>query len=242
MSRAGAIIIGNEVLSGKVEEENARFLIRELRGLGVKLERIVFLRDEEEEIAAEVRRMSSAYDHVFTSGGVGSTHDDVTFLGVARAFGRELVLEPGLEALLAARFGPKMSEVVRRMAMVPAGTQLLYARPDRYPVLLVENVFVLPGVPSFFRAKFDEVLRARLGGPPFVLRQVFVSVGEDEIALPLEAVQKAHPELELGSYPRFDEADHKVRLTVEGRDAERVRAGFEALMGRLPPAWIVRTE
>lgn len=242
MSRAGAIIIGNEVLSGKVEEENARFLIRELRGLGVRLERIVYLRDEEAEIADEVRRMASSYDHVFTSGGVGSTHDDVTFLGVARAFGRALVLEPRLEALLSERFGPRMTDVVRRMAMVPEGTQLLYARPDRYPVLLVENVFVLPGVPSFFRAKFDEVLRARLGGPPFVLRQVYVSVGEDQIAIPLEAVQRAHPELELGSYPRFDEADHRVRLTVEGRDAERVEAAFAALLARLSPDWVVRTE
>ena len=242
MSRAGAIIIGNEVLSGKVEEENARFLIRELRGLGVKLERIVFLRDEVEEIATEVRRMSAAYDHVFTSGGVGTTHDDVTFLGVARAFGRELRLEPRLEALLAARFGDKMNDVVRRMAHVPEGAELLYARPDRFPVLAVENVFVLPGVPLFFRAKFEEVLRARLGGPAFVLRQVYVSVPEDEIAVHLEQVQRAHPDLELGSYPRFDDADHRVRLTVEGRDGARVEAGFRALLGGLPPAWVVRSE
>lgn len=242
MSRAGAIIIGNEVLSGKVEEENARFLIRELRGLGVKLERIVFLRDEVDEIAAEVRRMASTYDHVFTSGGVGSTHDDVTFLGVATAFGRPLRLDAELESMLGQRFGAKMTDVVRRMAMVPEGTRLLYARPDRFPVLQVENVFVLPGVPSFFRAKFDEVLRARLGGPPFILRQVYVSVGEDEIALPLETVQKAHPELELGSYPRFDDADHRVRLTVEGRDPDRVQAAFEALLAGLSPDWVVRTE
>jgi molybdenum cofactor synthesis domain-containing protein len=242
VSRAGAIIIGNEVLSGKVEEENARFLIRELREMGVKLERIVFLRDEVEEIASEVRRMSAAYDHVFTSGGVGSTHDDVTFLGVARAFGRELRLDPSLEAMLAERFGEKMNDVVRRMASVPEGSKLLYARPDRFPVLQVENVFVLPGVPLFFRAKFDEVLRDRLRGPAFVLRQVFISVQEDEIALHLEAVQRAHPDLELGSYPRFDDADHRVRLTVEGRDRDRVETAFAELLEGLSPGWVVRTE
>lgn len=241
MSTAGLVVIGNEVLSGKVEEENARFLIRELRDLGVMLMRIVFIRDDIDTIARDVREMSAAYSHVFTSGGVGSTHDDVTMHAIAQAFGVELEDNAELIAMLKAHYGDRANDAVLRMGRLPQGAELLGKNELRYPLVRVRNVFVFPGVPMFLRSKF-EVVKRLVRGRPFVLRQVFLNVGEDRIAEPLTEIDRAFPDVEFGSYPRFDDADHRVKLTVEGRDPEQVAAGLAALIERLDPAWVVRVE
>ena len=123
MSTAGLVIIGNEVLSGKVEEQNARFVIQELRDAGVTLMRVVVIRDDIATIARDVREMSSDYDHVFTSGGVGATHDDVTLEGIARAFDVPLEQHPELVSLLE-EFGMELNAAALRMATVPAGSEL----------------------------------------------------------------------------------------------------------------------
>lgn len=241
VSTAGIVVIGNEVLSGKVEEENARYLTQGLRDLGVALMRVVFIRDEIDTIAKDVREMSEAYTHVFTSGGVGSTHDDLTFDAIAAAFGVGLEIHPELDRALQAHYGERYDQATRRMALLPEGTELLGLGELRYPVIKVRNVFVLPGVPSFLRLKFD-YLRPRLRSTPFALKQVFVSVGEDRIALLLKGVAVAHPELEFGSYPRFDDADHRVKITIESKDLPRVEAGLSSLLEVLPPDWVVRVE
>ncbi len=241
MSTAGLVVIGNEVLSGKVEEENARFLIRQLRDLGVMLMRVVFIRDDVETIARDVREMSAAFDHVFTSGGVGSTHDDVTLHAIAQAFGVELEDNAVLVGMLEAHYGERMNAAVRRMGRLPQGAELVGLEELRYPLVKVRNVFVFPGVPVFLRSKF-EVVKRLIEGTPFILHQIYLNVGEDRIAEPLTEIDRAFPGVEFGSYPRFDDADHQVKLTVEGRDPEQVAAGLKALLGRLDPAWVVRVE
>lgn len=241
MSTAGIVVIGNEVLSGKVEEENARYLTRGLRELGVALMRVVFVRDEIGTIAEDVRQMADAYTHVFTTGGVGSTHDDLTFEAIAAAFGVGLELHPELDQALQAHYGSRYDHATRRMALLPEGTELLGMGELRYPVIKVRNVFVLPGVPSFLKLKFD-YLRPRLRTQPFALRQVFLSVGEDRIAVLLKAVADAHPHLEFGSYPRFDDADYRVKITIESKDQAEVEAGLAMLTQRLDPSWILRIE
>jgi FAD synthetase len=241
MSTAGLVVIGNEVLSGKVEEENARFLIRELRDLGVMLMRVVFIRDDVDTIAKDVREMADAYAHVFTSGGVGSTHDDVTMNAIAKAFGVELEDNAVLFKMLESHYGERINEAVRRMGRLPQGAELLGLEELRYPLVKVRNVFVFPGVPVFLKLKF-EVVKRLIRSTPFILRQVFLNVGEDQIAEPLTEIDRAFPDVEFGSYPRFDDADHRVKLTVEGRDPERVAAGLHALMKRLDPSWVIRVE
>jgi molybdenum cofactor synthesis domain-containing protein len=241
LSTAAILVVGNEVLSGKVEEENARYLIRELRELGVQLTRVVFVRDELEVIARDVRELSAGADHVFTSGGIGSTHDDVTLDAVARGFGVPMVEDPWLRAQLERHVDGPIDAAVRRMALVPEGTELLGLGDLRFPVVKVRNVFVLPGVPRFLRSRF-EYLRPRLRTRPFVLRQVYLGVEEERIAARLADLDAAWPDVELGSYPRFDAADHRVKITVEGRDAARVDAALEALLARLEPGWVVRVE
>lgn len=241
VATAGIIVIGNEVLSGKVDEANARFMIRELRDLGVALERIAIIRDEVGEVADEVRRMAPRYDWVFTSGGVGATHDDVTLEGVARGLDVPLERHPDLERLIRTHFKSRVNETVLRMADVPRGTQLVGLDALIHPVVRVQNLIVLPGVPEFLRAKF-EILRPLLQGEPFVLRQIYVRVGEDHIADLLRDALAAVPGIEIGSYPRFDDADHRVKITVESRERALVERGIEFLLARLDREVVVRVE
>ena len=161
VSTAAALIIGNEILSGKTEDTNTPFLARELRALGVTLSRVVVVPDEEAVIRDEVRALSGGYDCVFTSGGVGPTHDDVTLRAVAAAFERELVTNPDLERAIREHFDVVRTPAAMRMAEVPAGAEMVYGDGLWIPVVLVDNVYVLPGLPPIFRKKVV-ALRDRL--------------------------------------------------------------------------------
>jgi molybdenum cofactor synthesis domain-containing protein len=231
---AALLIIGEEILSGKVDEENARFAVRELRALGVSVRRIEVVPDDEAEIAAAVRSMSARFDHVFTSGGVGPTHDDVTLPAVARAFGMGVASRPELEALIRRALGQELHERDLRMAEIPTGARLIYGEPPdftRWPVVAVENVYILPGVPAIFRRKF-ETLRHLLQAGPIFGRFVLSRDGEGAIAGALDAVVAAFPSVTIGSYPQL-EAAYKVKITLDGRDAAAVEAAMGALLERL---------
>jgi len=238
---AAAIIIGDEILSGKFAEENAAFLIRELRALGISLRRIEVIPDDVDEIAQAVRSASERYEHVFTSGGVGPTHDDKTMAGIAKAFGVRVVIEPGLAAALRAFYGDRFQDRHLRMAEVPDGAALVPADHPAWPVTSYRNVYILPGVPIIFRRKF-EAMRERFRVRPFALRRVYCMADEASIATYLDAVVAAFPGLSVGSYPRFDAADHRVQVTLEGKDAAAVEAATEKLVASLPPGVLVRIE
>jgi molybdenum cofactor synthesis domain-containing protein len=239
MKSAGVVVIGNEVLSGKVEEENARFLIRELRELGVLLSRMTFIRDEVEAIAQEVRAQSDAFDVVFTTGGVGSTHDDVTLPAIAKAFDVPLQVHPVLRQKITAHYGVAPSEALLRMATVPSTAQLVGEETLLFPLVQVRNVYVLPGVPKFMRAKFA-VLRSFLQDRPFAMRQVFLNVREDKVAELLADVAAVDPGLEVGSYPSFDEGEFSLKVTLESKDPELVERSVEKLLDAMDERWIVR--
>jgi molybdenum cofactor synthesis domain-containing protein len=239
---AAIVIIGEEILSGKVEEENARYLVQELRALGVQVRRIEVLPDVEAEIAASLRALSPRFDHVFTSGGVGPTHDDVTLPAVAAAFGMRLQRHPDLENLVRRALGPEMHERDLRMADIPEGAELMYGDPPdagRWPVVTVHNVFILPGVPQIFRRKFDG-LRSRLRAGPIFSREVYSREGEGPIAAALDAVVAEFPGVTVGSYPNLEAPDHKVKITLDGRDLGAVDRALARLCERLGPA-VVRT-
>ena len=239
---AAIMIIGEEILSGKVEEENARYAVRELRGLGVSLRRIEVVPDVLEEIAPSLRALSARFDHVFTSGGVGPTHDDVTLPAVAAAFGMGVARRPELETIIRQAMGPQMHERDLRMADVPTGARLIYGDPPdltRWPVVAVANVFVLPGVPVIFRRKF-EILRPLLRAGEIFGRFLLSSEGEGAIAAALDAVVAAFPTVAVGSYPQLDLASHKVRITFDGRDLGAVECALEALARRLGDAVVAR--
>jgi molybdenum cofactor synthesis domain-containing protein len=235
---AAILIIGEEILSGKVEEENARYLVRELRTLGVSVRRIEVLPDVEGEITVAVRDAAARFDHVFTSGGVGPTHDDVTLPAIAAAFAMRIERRPELEALIRGSLADGLHDRDLRMADIPDGARLLYGTPPDtglWPVIAVRNVYVLPGVPVIFRRKFD-LLRDRLKAAPIFSRAVLSREGEGQIAGALDAVVAEFPTVTIGSYPRLDAADHKVRITLDGRDEALVDRALARLLEQLGAA------
>jgi molybdenum cofactor synthesis domain-containing protein len=216
---AGIVLIGNEILSGKVADQNALYLCREFRGLGVDVRKIAVVPDEVDLIAREVAEFSRAYDWVFTSGGVGPTHDDVTIEGVARAFGLPVVRDPGLVANLEHAYQGRLNEARLKMAEVPEGAELLASDHLVVPVVVVRNVHVFPGVPEIFR-----------------------QVGEGTLAEHLNAMLRSFPALLCGSYPEFTNAEYKVRVTLESKEPEYLEAALRDLLARLPADVVVRIQ
>ena len=241
MSTAGIILIGDEILSGKVRDENAHHLIAELRALGVSLRKIVTIPDVVEEIEATVRELAARFDHVFTSGGVGPTHDDLTMEGVARAFGSTVIRHPELEALLRGYYGARLQERNLRMADVPDGAHFVHgdATPG-WPVIAMRNVYILPGVPELFRKKFASI-KERFRDQPFHLKSVFTTSEEGQIAHELDRIVAAFATVQVGSYPTFSQPDYKVKVTIEGKDAEAVARACEDLCRALGVS-VVRVE
>jgi molybdenum cofactor synthesis domain-containing protein len=238
------VVVGNEVLSAQVPDENGPWAARRLRELGVRLLAIHTVPDRVDDVVEAVDRARRRADWVFTSGGVGPTHDDVTVGAVALALGRPMVRSPELVQVIRALYrehhgGGEPTEAALRMADVPEGTRLLGGAP--WPTLVAANVVMLPGVPQFFRFQFERIAE-RLEAPPFRLACVFVSEGEGKIAAILDRVARAHPGVEIGSYPRFDDADHRVKVTLEAKDAARVGEALAMLLAALPAGSVVRTE
>jgi FAD synthetase len=213
------VIIGNEILSGKFADENARLLIGELRDLGVELASIAVIPDLVEEIAETVSRFAAGFDVVFTSGGVGPTHDDVTMEGIARGYATRVVRHPELEVLLRSYYGQQLTDSHLRLAEVPEGTELVYGTDPVWPVISFRNVYILPGVPALFKRKFLSI-RERFRSAPFHTGKVYVMADEANIAPELDRVVAAHPAVAFGSYPRFDEPEYRILLTIESQDPE----------------------
>jgi molybdenum cofactor synthesis domain-containing protein len=238
---AGIVIIGDEILSGKTADQNASFLIGELRALGVALRQIAVIPDVLDEIAATVRAFSERYAHVFTSGGVGPTHDDLTMAGVARAFGTRVVRHPRLESILRAYYGERLEERNLRMADVPEGAELLVGDIASWPVVAHGNVYILPGIPEIFRKKFVSI-RERFRSAPFHLACVYTSDDEGRIAAHLDAIAAGYPDVAIGSYPRIVSDGWRVKVTLESKDSARVDRAVSELIERLGAASVVEVE
>jgi molybdenum cofactor synthesis domain-containing protein len=240
---AAALVIGNEILTGKVAEQNIYVMAKELFGLGVELRRIVVCADEVEIIARDLRELKRNHDIVITSGGVGPTHDDVTIRAVALAFDQKVVRAVPYEHLLREYYGERLTEMHLRMADVPEGARLLATPEMRWPTIAVDNVYVLPGVPQIFRAKMA-ILREELkGSGAFFSRAVYVALDEPTLAPLLDQLAAAHPGVNIGSYLHWgDDADYRTKLTIDGRSAELVELCLNAMLAGIPEDRLVRVE
>ena len=241
MPTAGILVIGNEILSGKVVDVNSPYLCERLRELGVDVDRIVTIPDVVETIASEVKAMSERYDYVFTSGGIGPTHDDLTIEGVAAAFGRCLEIDKGLAERIRSVIGRELNEAQLKMAMVPAGAALIDSGDRWFPLVVVDNVYIFPGIPEALRRKF-EAASDRFRGVPYILKRVYVKRSESDIVETLNALLKAFPELILGSYPKLREASYSVLLTLESRDEDYVQRALDRLLADLSANAIHKVE
>ena len=238
---AGIIIIGNEVLSGKTQDINSTFLCRELRLLGVDVQRVTVIPDERELIGRTAARYSDKWDLVFTTGGVGPTHDDVTIEGIALGFGTPAVVHPQLRRRLAERYGADINPARLRMAMVPEGAELLGGGALFAPVIRLRNVYVFAGVPRILQERFHAI-KERFREAPFHLRNIYVRDGEGVIAGTLNHVLERFPEILLGSYPVLDNPDYKVRVTVESKDRGYLDGAVDCLLENLPAQAVFRME
>jgi molybdopterin-biosynthesis enzyme MoeA-like protein len=244
------IVIGNEILSGKVEEANIVVLARCLWSLGILLRRVVIVNDEVEPIAREVRELSGLHDWLFTSGGVGPTHDDVTVEAVAKAYGVRVVSSPEMEAMLRAHYQERCTEGHLRMALIPEGSSLEATAEITWPTIRLGNTWLLPGIPEVFRMKVTVVQAvlermARDGQAaraPLVSHAVYTRMDEGVLKPLLDSIVAQFPDVMVGSYPKWLDAAYKTKLTFDGRDAGRVLAARDAFVHLLPPGEPQRTE
>jgi molybdenum cofactor synthesis domain-containing protein len=238
---AGILIIGNEILSGKVQDTNSTFLCKELRSLGVDVRKISVIPDDPEIIAREIREFSSRFDLIFTTGGVGPTHDDMTVEGIAKGFDTRVIRHPMLQKLIEGYYGGKVNESNLKMADVPEGCELIEDNQLWVPVMVYRNVYIFPGIPDILHQKF-ETIKERFREAPFYLRKVFVTDGESTIAELLHDLLREYPDLMLGSYPVINLPEYKVMLTLESRDEAYLDGALQSLLSKLPKASVVRVE
>jgi molybdenum cofactor synthesis domain-containing protein len=238
---AAALIIGNEILSGKIQDQNLAALASTLRALGIELGHASIVGDSIDDVVKEARELSSRYDVVFSSGGVGPTHDDVTIDALAAAFGRRVVVDEAVAALIHQAYGEKCSEAHLRMARVPEGARLVSTEDVAWPTVVVENVWVLPGVPEIFRMKLD-VVREHLSGPVrFESRAAYVQMDESDLKPLLDAIVKSHPTVAVGSYPKWLDASYKTKVTLDAVDSEELTRAYGHLLSLLPAGEPQRT-
>ncbi|HET6415320.1 MAG TPA: molybdopterin-binding protein [Polyangiales bacterium] len=237
---AAALIIGNEILSGKIIDTNTTFLARGLFELGIELRRVVVCPDEVQTISEDLTTLRNGHDLVFTSGGVGPTHDDVTIDGVAASFGRPVVRSEAVEKMIRHYYGDRATEAHYRMANMPEGAEMIRSSDAPWPTVVIENVFVLPGVPEIFELKFTD-LRKRLDrGQGFHSEAIYTLSGEGEIASLLERIAKDFPGVMVGSYIKWKAEDYRTKVTFDGNDRETVARAADTLVAELDPALFVR--
>lgn len=238
---AGIVIIGNEVLSGKTHDTNSYFLCTELRRLGVAVEKISTIQDVIEIIGAEVVAFSKRFDFVFTTGGVGPTHDDVTIEGIAHGFGVNVVRHPDIERRMRQRLGTDLNEARLRMANVPEGATLLATEALFAPVVKFHNVYIFPGIPKILQERFHAI-QEMFRDAPYFLKNVYLKYGEGVIAGMLNEVLAKFPELMLGSYPVLDIPEYKVKVTFESKDAAYLDRALQSFLAALPEGAVQRIE
>lgn len=231
--RAAALLIGSELLSGKVRDENLHPLAATLRALGIELARVVVCSDDLGTIENDIRALTRDFDLVITSGGVGPTHDDVTIEGVARGLGRAKVPSPELRALLEAHYQSKLTEAHLAMSFIPEGAELLVGGNVNWPIVVADKVWIFPGVPELFRMKLS-ALRDHLRGPaPFFTQEIFCTAEEADIKTILDQLVLAHPDVEIGSYPKWFDVRYKTRLTFDSRSSQSTENAHVDALQRL---------
>ena len=239
MQSAGGVIIGDEVLSGEVTDRNTACLIQKLGGSALQLRCVTIIRDEIETIGETVADHASRFDYVFTSGGLGPTHDDLTVRAVAGRFGVELVQHPVLVNKLQRALGDRINEAALRMAVVPCGTQVI--EDTQFPILRFRNIFLLPGVPSIFAAKMESLVD-QFGASRRRSRRLYLKVGESDFADTLAHIAEQSLPVTIGSYPTSESSGYRVMVVVRGLDAISVDSVISRLVEVLEPHWIASVE
>ncbi len=234
---AAMLVIGDEILSGRTRDTNTHFLAGELTHHGIDLKEARVVSDEADAIVAAVDALRAAYTHVFTSGGIGPTHDDITADAIAKAFGARIGIRDDARAILAAHYersGLEFNDARQRMARIPSGATLIDNPISAAPGFTLGNVHVMAGVPSVFQAMVASVLPTLTGGAPLLSQTLRVNRGEGDIAGPLATLAEEFADLSVGSYPFLRDGVHGANLVIRGSDAARLDAAMQRLAALFP--------
>ncbi len=206
--KAAMVVIGNEILSGRTKDENINYVANKLVERGVSLTEVRIIPDDESIIIKTINELRRAFDYVFTSGGIGPTHDDITSLSVAKAFGIELELDQNIYELLQNEYKDgDFTDASVKMAMLPEGVGIIPNPLSAAPGFILENVYVMAGVPVIMHAMMDYVADTLKGGEIIISRTVSCPLSESRIAAELEEIQLCFPDVEIGSYPYFNNSE-----------------------------------
>lgn len=226
---AAILVIGNEILSGRTHEKNAHLAAKRLFERGCRLEEILIIPDEESRIVDAIRCLTSSYDGVITSGGIGPTHDDITMQAVARAFGVELVEHQGVIKIMQDTYGQdNLNAGRRRMARIPRGSRLIRCEKSIAPGVHLNNLYVLAGVPEIFAGQLEAIL-PDFGGQPFLRREIRVFLPESIFASELSKLQKRFPHVEIGSYPSHCGHRPEGKICLSGKNKDELDAAEAAV-------------
>lgn len=234
---AAMIVIGDEILSGRTRDSNMHYLAGELTKVGIDLREVRVVSDDAPAIVAAVKALSAAYTHVFTSGGIGPTHDDITADCIAAAFDRTIDVRDDARALLAAHYartGGELNAARLRMARIPEGASLIENPVSTAPGFTLENVHVMAGVPTVFQAMVASILPTLTGGQPLLSQTLRIQRGEGDIAGPLGELAGRYPDLSIGSYPYQQNGAYGANIVIRGQDGARVDAAMSELTALFP--------
>jgi molybdenum cofactor synthesis domain-containing protein len=227
---AALVVIGDEILSGRTQDKNVAQVALWLNQHGIRLAEVRIVPDDMGRIAETVNELRAAHDYLFTTGGIGPTHDDITADCVAKAFGVTIDVDPRAKALLLTRIAEKdMNEARLRMARIPAGADLILNKVSAAPGFRIGNVHVMAGVPTVMQAMLDEVAPTLKTGIKMLSETVRANCREGDIGTPLGAIAKAHPDVMIGSYPFQDEGRPNTNIVVRSRDADKLAAAKTAV-------------
>ncbi|KAF5286719.1 hypothetical protein FQR65_LT12472 [Abscondita terminalis] len=243
---AGIIIIGDEILKGQVVDTNSKYMTVKLHKLGIRCKKISVVGDVVDEISEEVKTFSNLYDYVITTGGIGPTHDDVTFEGVAKAFGEPIILHPELVKLCVDFYKTEdVNSPGMKLARVPQSAVLNYVDDEvsnrkSYPNVSVKNVYIFPGIPQLFERSFDSLASVLFkSSNKFYTRVVYFNVTEDKIAKALMVIAQEYPNVLVGSYPELFNKSYQVKITIESTEEKLTKEAYFKLLQIVPRDSIV---
>ena len=234
---AAMLVIGDEILSGRTRDSNMHYLAGELTKVGINLAEVRVVSDDRDAIIGAVQALSAGFDQVFTSGGIGPTHDDITADCIAAAFGVPIDGRPDARAILQAHYdrtGTLLNEARLRMARIPEGAALIDNPVSSAPGFSVGNVHVMAGVPSVFQAMVASVLPGLTGGVPLLSQTWRIEKGEGDIAGPLTALAQDFSDLAIGSYPFNQNGIYGANIVIRGQDLPRIEVAMAQLMALFP--------
>ncbi len=238
---AGLLVIGDEILSGRTKDKNIGYIAEYLTNIGVDLREVRVVPDIEEEIIAALNALRARHTYLFTTGGIGPTHDDITADCVAKAFGVTIDYDPRAVAIMKERFdamGTTMNEARMRMTRIPAGAELVLNKVSAAPGFWIGNVIVMAGVPSIMQAMLDYVAPKLATGAKMLSETVRADTREGDIGTELGLIAKQHADVMIGSYPFMDERGPNTNIVVRARDPDRLaaaKAAIEAMLVRVRP-------